>query len=167
RVREIPLLTSEERNQFAAWNNTTVDYVLGCVHEVIEEQTKRTPDAVAVCFAEQQLTYQELNERANQLAHYLKRRGVGAEVLVGIMMQRSVEMVVALLGILKAGGAYVPLDAGYPAARLRYMLQDCGARLLLTQGRLEALVQEVTASETGVQVIKLDDQWVEVALESK
>src|SRR5262249_30028003 len=165
RVREIPLLTAEDHRQLAAWNNTTVDYGLGCVHEVIEAQAKRTPDAVAVCFEEQQLTYRELKERANQLAHYMKQRGVGADVMVGIMMQRSLEMVVALLGILKAGGAYVPLDASYPAARLRYMLEDCGARLLLTQARLAALVQEVSGPDT--QVINVDQQWAEIALESK
>ncbi len=168
RLRDLPMLSETERRVLLHdWNKTAVDYGLGCLHEVIEAQAKRTPDAVALCFEEQQLTYRELDERANQLAHYLKRRGVGAEVLVGIMMQRSLEMVVALLGILKAGGAYVPLDASYPAARLRYMLQDCGARLLLTQGRLAALVPEVTASETEVQVIKVDEQWAEIALESK
>ncbi|MEK6278965.1 MAG: amino acid adenylation domain-containing protein [Acidobacteriota bacterium] len=164
RVRAIPLLTDAERRQLCEWNSTAVDYGLGCVQEVIEEQVKHTPEAIAICFAEQKLTYRELNERANQLAHYLRRQGVGAEVLVGILMTRSVEMVVALLGILKAGGAYLPLDASYPAARLRYMLQDSGARLILTTGKLVELV--ASASEAGVQVIKVDEQWGEIALES-
>ncbi|HXQ70877.1 MAG TPA: amino acid adenylation domain-containing protein, partial [Pyrinomonadaceae bacterium] len=166
-VRALPLLSRAERRQLAGWNETAVDYGLGCVQEVIAAQAQRTPAAVAVCCGEEQLSYQELNERANQLAHYLQRQGVGAEVLVGIMLPRSLALVVTLLGVLKAGGAYVPLDAGYPAARLRYMLQDCGARLLLTEASLGALVEEVSGSETRVQVIKVDEQWAEIGCESR
>ncbi len=164
RVRSIPMMTAEERQQISAWNNTKVDYPFACVHETIEQQVKRTPDAIAVRFEDQKLTYRELNERANQLAHYLKQRGVGPEVLVAILMQRSADMVVAMLGILKAGGAYVPLDAGYPAARLRYMLQDSGAGLILTQSKLVDLVRQATDNAT---IISLDEQWPEIASEHK
>ncbi len=97
-----------------------------CVHELFEEQVERTPDAVALVFAAEQLTYRELNARANQLAHYLRARGVCAEVLVGICVERSLEMIVGLLGILKAGGAYLPLDSSYPRERLSLMLAYSG-----------------------------------------
>ena len=166
RVRAIPMLTVEERRQISEWNSTAVEYPRASVHEVIERQAERTPQAIAVCFGDQRLTYEELNRRANQLARYLKQRGVGPEVLVAILMQRSVEMVVALLGILKAGGAYVPLDAGYPAARLRYMLQDSGSGLILTQGRLLDLVTQATDAQSSKEVIRLDEQWAGIALES-
>ena len=96
------------------------------IHELFEAQVERSPEAVAVVCEDRQLTYGELNRRANQLGHYLRKRGVGPEVRVGICMNRSVEMVVGLLGILKAGGAYVPLDRAYPGERLNYMIQDAG-----------------------------------------
>ena len=138
RLSELPLLTDTERHQLLVeWNNTNVDYPReACVHHLFEAQVERTPDAVAVVFEDQQLTYRELNARANQLAHYLKKQGVGPEVLVGICMERSLEMVIGLLAILKAGGAYVPLDPEYPQERLEFMIRDTGIRLLLTQHRL-------------------------------
>ncbi|WP_414587519.1 amino acid adenylation domain-containing protein [Scytonema sp. PCC 10023] len=118
-------------------NNTQVDYPQDkCIHQLFEEQVELTPDAVAVVFDNQQLTYRELNCRANQLAHYLKSLGLGADVLVGICVERSLEMVVGLLGILKAGGAYVPLDPEYPKERLAFMLSDTQVSVLLTQRRL-------------------------------
>src|ERR1700720_2535871 len=95
-----------------------------CVHELFEEQGRRTPDAVAVVFENQQLTYGELNCRANQLGHYLQGLGVGPEVLVGICVERSIEMIVGLLGILKSGGAYLPFDPAYPPDRLSFMIED-------------------------------------------
>jgi hypothetical protein len=111
RLAEVPLLTAAEREQLlVTWNNTAADYPQGCIHEQFEAQVARTPDAVAVIFEEQQLSYAELNARANQVAHQLQALGVGPEVLVGLCIERSLEMVVGLLGILKAGGAYVPLD---------------------------------------------------------
>ena len=109
------------------WSGTTrpPDYPREkCVHELFEEQVERTPDAVAVVFEDQELTYRELNERANQLAHHLRRLGVGPETLVGLCLERSPELVVGILGILKAGGAYLPLDADYPPQRLEFMLTD-------------------------------------------
>jgi amino acid adenylation domain-containing protein len=166
RVLAIPMLPAEEREQISEWNSTAVEYPLACVQEVIEQQAERTPKAIIVCLEDRRLTYEELNRRANQLGRYLKRRGVGPEVLVAILMQRSVEMVVAMLGILKAGGAYLPLDAGYPAARLRYMLQDSGAGLILTQGRLIDLVTQATDAQSSMEVIRLDEQWTDIALEN-
>ncbi len=107
-----------------------------CIHQLFEAQVEQTPDAVAVVFEHESLTYRQLNSRANVLAHHLQTLGVGPEVLVGICMERSLEMIVGLLGILKAGGAYVPFDPAYPTERLRYMLEDAGVQVLLTQARL-------------------------------
>ena len=135
RIGELPLLTEAERHQLLVeWNDTAADYPRDrCIHELFEAQVARTPEAVAVVFEDRQLTYGELNARANQLAHHLIALGVGPEVLVGICMERSLELIVGLLGILKAGGAYVPLDPGYPAERLAFMLKDTAAPVLLTQ----------------------------------
>ena len=99
----------------------------------LEEQVERTPDNIAVVFEDQSLTYWELNQRSNQLAHYLQQQGVGPDVLVGICMERSLEMIVALLGILKGGGAYVPIDPAYPDERIAFMLQDSQLGVLLNQ----------------------------------
>jgi amino acid adenylation domain-containing protein len=131
-------------------------------HQLFEFQVKRTPDAVAVVFEGEHLTYQELNHRANQLAHYLRTLGVGPEVLVGICMKRPLEMIVGLLGILKAGGAYVPLDPAYPQERLAFMLQDAQTPVLLTQKRLMSLLPE-----HGAKVVCLDADWKAIALESE
>ena len=137
RLADLSLLTEEERYQLlVGWNDTKRDYPRGCVHESFEDQVERRPDAIAVVFGDQQLTYRELNQRANQLAHYLRKQKVGPEVLVGLCMERSLEMVVGLLGILKAGGAYVPLDPFYPQERLAFMLEDAQVSVLLTQKRL-------------------------------
>ncbi len=135
KLSALEILSQEERRQLLEeWNDTAVEYPKNkCVHELFEEQVERTPDAVAVVFDGEQLSYRDLNERANQLAHYLKGKGVGPEVRVGICLERSLEMVVGLLGILKAGGAYVPLDADYPADRLKYMVENSQAAVLLTQ----------------------------------
>jgi non-ribosomal peptide synthetase component F len=119
-----------ERHQLLVeWNNTKSDK---CVHQLFEAQVELTPDAVAVVFEDRQLTYRELNAKANQLAHYLQKLGVKAEVLVGICVQRSLEIVVELLGILKADRAYVPLDPGFPKQRLAAMLEDSQVPVLVT-----------------------------------
>jgi non-ribosomal peptide synthetase component F len=138
RLSELPLLTELERHQLLVeWNNTRVNYPKElCVHHFFEAQVRRTSTAAAVVFKDKQLTYAELNRKANQLAHYLQKRGVGPEVIVGICMERSLDMMVGLLAILKAGGAYLPLDHTYPADRIRFMLEDAGVPILLTQGRL-------------------------------
>src|SRR5215470_17499270 len=117
RISELPTITERERRQLLVeWNDTKQEYAKDeCIHQLFEEQVEKTPNAVAVMFENQQLTYRELNNRANQLAHYLRKRGVGPDVLVGICVARSIEMVIGLMGILKAGGGYVPLDPSYPA----------------------------------------------------
>ncbi|MBE7384646.1 MAG: amino acid adenylation domain-containing protein [Leptolyngbya sp. SIO1E4] len=155
-LSNLSILTEEERQQLLVeWNDTLIDYPKDqCIHEIFEAQVKRTPDAVAVVFEGQQLTYHELNAKANQLACYLQKLGVKPERLVGICVERSVEMVVGLLGILKAGGAYVPLDPNYPAERLNYMLADSGIEVLLTQRSLS----EFWLKEQ-VQEVHLDTGW--------
>ncbi|RAM49068.1 MAG: non-ribosomal peptide synthetase [Hapalosiphonaceae cyanobacterium JJU2] len=159
RYEQVCLLSDVEQHQLLVeWNDTEQDYPKDkCIHQLFEEQVERTPDAVAVVFEEQQLTYQQLNERSNQLAHYLQRLGVGPEVLVGIWVERSVEMVVGLLGILKAGGAYVPLDPTYPTERLSFMLTDAGVTVLVTQHHL---VSSLPLYET--RVVCLDSDWATI-----
>jgi amino acid adenylation domain-containing protein len=156
RISELPLLTQTERQQLLfEWNNTTTEYPQDkCIHQLFEEQVEKTPDSVAVVFENQQLTYRELNQQANQLAHHLQTLGVRPEVLVGICVERSLEMVVGLLGILKAGGAYVPLDPHYPQERLDYMLADAGVDVLLTQQELLSSLSSHTA-----RVVYLDTDW--------
>ncbi len=137
-IETLPLLSEGER-QYLLYelNETAADYPReSCLQELFETQVKLRPEAVAVVFAERQLSYQELNEQANQLAHYLRERGVGPDTLVGLCVERSLEMVIGLLGILKAGGAYVPLDPSYPVERLEYMIADSAPALVLTQDLL-------------------------------
>jgi len=137
-LSELPILTGEERQQLlVGWNATQATYPKqSCIHQLFEDQVKRTPDKVAVIYQGTQLTYRQLNARANQLAHYLRQLGVGPEVLVGLSVERSLEMVVGLLGILKAGGAYVPLDPTYPAERIAFMIEDAQSPVLVTQQHL-------------------------------
>ncbi|HET7233945.1 MAG TPA: amino acid adenylation domain-containing protein, partial [Longimicrobium sp.] len=143
----------ERRQVIEAWNRTDAEFPSDrCIHHLFEEQAARTPDAVAVVFEEDLLTYRELDERANRLAHHLARLGVGPEARVAVCLERSLEMVVAVLGVLKAGGAYVPLDPGYPAERLAFMLADCGAAVLLTRGALG----ELAPAPAGARVVCLD-----------
>jgi amino acid adenylation domain-containing protein len=152
-IATLQLLTPAEKQQILIdWNNTQIDYPHDkCIHQLFEEQVERTPDAIAVVFEGQQLTYSELNSRANRLAHYLQTLAVKPEVLVGICVDRSLEMVVGLLGILKAGGAYVPLDPAYPQERLAYMLEDSQVSVLLTK---EKLVAQLLSHQA--QIICLD-----------
>ncbi|MBW4563379.1 MAG: amino acid adenylation domain-containing protein [Mojavia pulchra JT2-VF2] len=136
-IGALPLLTQPEWQQMQLWNHTEADYPQNaCIHQLFEAQVEKTPNAVAVVFADQQLTYRELNAKANQLAHYLQTLGVGPEVLVGICVERSLETLIGILGILKAGGAYLPLDPSYPAERLAFMLEDAQVPVLLTQQSL-------------------------------
>lgn len=140
-IAELPLLTSAEKQQLWEWNCTQANFPKdACIHQLFEAQVERTPDAIAVIFEDQNLTYRELNQQANQLAHYLRELGVRSEVLVGICLERSIETIVAILGILKAGGAYVPLDPDYPQERLDYMISDAQLSILLTR---KALVKEL------------------------
>ncbi len=153
RLRELPMLSEAEREQILVdWNKTAFDRGHEqCIHQLFEEQVERTPDALSVIFDEQRITYGELNRRANQLAHYLEDSGVGPETRVGILLERSVEMPIALLAVLKAGGAYVAFDPSYPAERLRYMLEDSDVSLLLTK---ESLI--VGQPELSSRLIFLD-----------
>src|SRR4029077_2052314 len=133
-IREVDLLGPEERQRILIeWNNTGREYPHDkCIHELFEEQVERTPDAVAVVYEDQQVSYGELNERANGLAHVLIEKGIGPEDVVGICLERSVEMIISLLGILKAGAAYLPLDRDYPTERLKFMIEDAQPSCVVT-----------------------------------
>ena len=163
RVSELQMPSEAERRLLLRdWNDTEQPFPAAkCLHQMFEEQVERTPDRVALIYGDDQLSYGELNERANRLAHYLRRNGVVAESLVGILMERSIEMVVALLAILKAGGAYVPLDPRYPRERLEFMIEDASAALVITQERLT-----VEAPQHGVSVLRIDADWQQIAEES-
>ncbi|WP_193075959.1 non-ribosomal peptide synthetase [Pseudomonas sp. FME51] len=160
-VSELPLLDEPEYQRVVyEWNRTEPAFPQEQrIHQLIEEQAEKALSAVAVVFGDQQLTYQELNQRSNQLAHKLRELGVGPDVLVGIAVERSMGMVIGLLGILKAGGAYVPLDPEYPQERLSYMMEDSGIRLLLTQSHL----QEQLPIPADVQSLNIDQDggWLE------
>lgn len=140
-IAELPLLTAPERHQLLVeWNATKTDYPKDkCVHQLFEEQVAKTPDAIALVFEDQQLSYQALNAKANQLAHYLQTMGVKPDNLVAICMERSFDLVIGLLAILKAGAAYVPLDPTYPRERLAFMLEDSQASILLTQKKFDSI----------------------------
>ena len=161
---DLPVLGEAERRRLLVeWNDTEVEYSRDrCIHELFEAQVERTPDAVAVIFEGQHLTYRELNRRANQLAHYLRELGVGPGVLVGLCVERSLEMVVGILGVLEAGGAYVPLDPAYPRERLAFMLHDAQVVALLTQ---ERLVEHLPPQE--VPVLCLDTEWKTISPKSE
>ncbi|MDV2992203.1 MAG: Tyrocidine synthase 3 [Chroococcidiopsis sp. SAG 2025] len=165
---DLPLLTSAERQQILVeWNDSCTGgfpnpSLPTCLHHLFETQVEQTPDAIAVVFENEHLTYRELNQRANALAHYLQQLGVKPEVLVGICMERSLEMVVGLLGILKAGGAYVPLDPEYPSERLAFVLQDSQVAVLLTQEK-----QIAGLPNYQTHVICLDTEWEKISGEQK
>lgn len=160
-VNELEIISDRQRQQLLALNNTEIDYPQNCIHHLFEAQVEQTPHNIAVVFEDQHLTYRELNTRANQLAYYLQDLGVGAEELVGIYLERSLEIIIAVLGILKAGGAYVPIDPALPTEGLSFRLQDTQARVLLTQ---QSLLQTVPNSAT--QVVCLDHSEV-IAQKSK
>jgi non-ribosomal peptide synthetase component F len=138
RIGELPVLSAAERLQLVqGWNATASDYPRDkCAHELFVEQAAKTPNAVAAVYEGQQLSYGDLDHRSNQFAHYLRSIGVGSEVVVGLCVERSLDMLVGLVGILKAGGAYLPLDPSYPKERLAYMLADAGAPILVTHSKL-------------------------------
>lgn len=162
-ISDLPILLEAENHQLLVeWNDTKTDYPEGrCLHQLFETQVQRTPDSIAAVFEDQRLTYRGLNARANQLAHYLRKLGVGPEVLVGLCAERSLDMVIGLLGILKAGGAYLPLDPDYPKERLAFMLQDAQVPVLLTQAKLVERLPRQAA-----EVVCLDMGWDEIATES-
>ncbi|UKP00598.1 non-ribosomal peptide synthetase [Nostoc sp. UHCC 0870] len=159
KISQIPILTPQEQHQILVeWNQTQVEYPQKWLHQLFEEQVQRTPDSIAVCYRQQTLTYKELNSKVNQLAHHLHTLGVGCESLVGIYLERSLELMIALLAVLKAGGVYIPLDSKLPPERLAYMLGDAQPGIILT----------MAASETGLPdyqgtVICLDEDWQSIA----
>lgn len=159
-INDLPLLAEAEQHTLVKWNDTIKRYddAGKSLHALFEAQVDRDPGAVALVFEEQELTYAELNARANRLAHYLRDCGVGPDVLVGVCADRSIEMVVGLYGILKAGGAYVPFDPQYPQERLQFMLEDAHVSVLLTQARLLD-----SLPDTGAKVVCLDTDWESIA----
>ena len=162
-ISELPLISEPEKHQvLLEWNRTRRNYPKDKrVHELFEEQTKRRPESVAVVFEDRQLSFAELNRRANQLAHYLRKLGVGPEVPVGLCVERSLEMIVGLLGILKAGGAYLPLDSQQPKERLVFMLEDAKIAVLLTDEKAFDCAAPVS------RVVCLQRDWASIAEESQ
>ncbi|MHB8595766.1 MAG: amino acid adenylation domain-containing protein [Ktedonobacteraceae bacterium] len=156
------LLFSAQRYQrrfLAEWNATQLAYPDECcIHQLFEVQVESTPDAIAVCFEQELLNYQELNKRANQLAHYLQQKGVGTGTLVGICLERSIMLVIALLAVHKVGGVYVPLDPEYPPERIHFMLQNARVKLVLTQNHLRSVL-----ALTATSHLLLDQEWTSIA----
>jgi amino acid adenylation domain-containing protein/non-ribosomal peptide synthase protein (TIGR01720 family) len=158
-VGKLPILTQYQKRLLVEWNQTYRNYTqTDCIHKLIESQAELTPDAVALYWDGQQLTYRELSDRANKIAHYLQSLGVKAETLVGLCVDRSLEMIVGLLGILKAGGAYVPLDPTYPQERLAEIFVDTQLGILLTQDRFQNKLRDYTG-----KIICLDRDWPLIA----
>jgi amino acid adenylation domain-containing protein len=178
-IDNFPLLTEQERHHLLVeWNDTDTDYPTDhCIHQLFETQAELAPESVAVVFEDQELTYRELNRRANRLAHYLEKLGVGPEVRVAIYMERSFEIVIGLLAVLKAGGVYVPLDPDYPKERLAFVLEDTRAAVLLTRQRLLLELVEAEGTENGdhrspildprLNVVCLERDWGVIARESE
>jgi amino acid adenylation domain-containing protein/non-ribosomal peptide synthase protein (TIGR01720 family) len=164
-IAQLPLLTTKEQQQLLVeWNGTQAEYSLDkSIHQLFEEQVAKTPDAVAVVFGNSNLTYKELNTKANQLAHYLQKNGVKTDILVGICLERSLEMAIAFLAVLKAGGAYVPLDPSYPPERLHLMVEDANLSVLLTP---EILLDLIPNSQAKINIICLDTEWETIAQNS-
>ncbi|MFN2632116.1 MAG: amino acid adenylation domain-containing protein [Thermoanaerobaculia bacterium] len=164
RVLRIPLLSASERRQILTdFNDTARPYPNDrCVHELVEEQVERAPAAVALVSGGGRTTYAEMNARANRLAHFLRRAGVGPDVLVGVCIERSPDLIVAVLAVLKAGGAYVPLDPAYPAERLAFMIEDSGAPVVLSTGKTARNLP------TGVsRLVRLDEDAAAISAESE
>ena len=162
RIADLEILTDDERRQLLfEFNDTQVDFPQQdrLLHALFEEQAQRAPSRTAVVFESESLTYRELNDRANQLARYLQSKGVGPDALVGVCLERSLNVVVALLGVLKAGGAYVPLDPSYPADRLQFIAEDSGLSILLTQESLRE-----AWSHSRAELVCLDRDWKDIAV---
>ncbi len=162
-IAELDILTEAEQEQLLfEWNNTQKDYPQDlCVHELFEKQVKQTPNAIALIYEQQKITYQELNIRSNQLAHYLQKIGISSEVLVGICVERSIDMVVGMLAVIKAGGAYLPLDPNYPSERLNFILEDAQVSILLTQQRCLERLEQLKS-----KVVCIDKDWQLISQEN-
>ncbi|MCA1993235.1 MAG: amino acid adenylation domain-containing protein, partial [Coleofasciculus sp. S288] len=174
RLCELPILTKAEQHQLLVEFNQNQSQIEQCFHQLFEAQVEKTPDAIAVVFEDKQLTYRQLNNRSNQLAHHLQKLGVGLDVLVGICLERSVEMIVGVLGILKAGGAYVPLDPTYPQERLNFMLEDAQVSILLTHSVLAPLKKggwgeraKCSGQQHNLSVVCLDKNADAIAQQSQ
>jgi len=162
-LQQLDILGAQEHRLLLEWNATQADYPSDrCIHELIEEQARRTPEAIALVHERLELSYEQLDARAEQVARYLERLGVGPEVLVGVCLPRSPDAIVGMLGILKAGGAYLPLDLSYPPERLSFMLHDAGAPIVLTSSGCNA----VPTSWSGIRVY-LDTQWSSIVAQAK
>jgi amino acid adenylation domain-containing protein/FkbH-like protein len=160
-IASLPMLTETERKQLLyGWNEAQEFAAEVCIHQLVEEQVKRVPNNTALVFEGQAMSYAELNARANQLARYLTRMGIGPDVLVGLCMERSLDMAVGILGIVKAGGAYLPLDPRYPKDRLAFMVEDAKPPVVLTQYELKELLPDVEG-----QVVAMDADWAEIERE--
>ncbi|BDA74266.1 amino acid adenylation domain-containing protein [Calothrix sp. PCC 7716] len=160
-IWELPLLTEEEQHQLlVTWNQHEVDFNHKYIHQLFEEQVERTPDAVAVVFENEEITYQELNKKANQVANYLRKLGIGTNKLVGLCLEPSLARIIALLGIFKAGGVYLPLDPVYPQERLKFIIEDSEVSILLTQ---KSLADKVLID--ALHVVNLDTDWLDIATE--
>ncbi|MGW8957631.1 amino acid adenylation domain-containing protein [Paenibacillus sp. NPDC055715] len=154
-IGELPILNKEELLDFQAWNNTSSSYDgPWLLHEMFENQVRRTPNAVALEFEGEKLTYLELEQKSNQLAHYLRKKGIGPEQTVGMLLDRSFELVIGILGILKAGGAYVPIGPDYPLERIRFMIEDSNVQVLLTQTHLKEVFPELE-----IYAVMLNAEW--------
>jgi amino acid adenylation domain-containing protein len=162
RLVDLPLLTPEEQQQFAQWNQTFTPFPLdACLHHLIEAQVDRTPAAIAVRYEGQSLSYQQLNQQSNQLAHHLRQRGVTPDTPIGVCLPRSLELLVTLLAILKAGGAFLPLDFDYPPARLSLMLEDAQPPVILTTSSLQS-----SLPDSAAQLVCLDSEWETIVQQS-
>lgn len=149
------LLRDNDHKRLLEWNKTFREYPLHkCLHEFIEEQVRKSPDNPAVRFDGEQLSYLEFNNRANRCARYLRSLGIGPDSIVGVIMERSLELPIALTAILKAGGAYLPLDPGYPEERIRFMLEDAGVSVILTQEKFGSIVGDFEGTK-----FYMDSQW--------
>ncbi len=161
RISDLRILGESEFRQIVAWNRTETEYPRdACIHQLVEAQAKQRPNAAAVMFEGEVLSYSELDQRANQLARRLMKMGVGPDVAVGVCMERSPQLIVGLLGILKAGGAYLPLDPAYPKERLSFMVADAGLKIILSQQSLSAGLPAADA-----QVVCLDSEWDSISQE--
>ena len=164
RIAALPMLSEREKHQLLVeWNDTRTSYPKDkCIHELFEERVERTPEAVAVVFEDQQLTYRELNWRVNQLAHHLRRQGVRPETLIALFMERSSEIVIAILGVLKAGAAYLPIDPDLPDERSQFLLRDANVDFILTQEKFR-----VAVADCAKHIIFLDSEPSELSLEDR
>ncbi|MBW4677719.1 MAG: amino acid adenylation domain-containing protein [Desmonostoc geniculatum HA4340-LM1] len=151
-ISELPLLTIKEREQLLEYNSTKKEYPFACLHEVFEQQVKQSPNALALVDQSKQITYGQLNQRANQLAHYLRKLGVTTETLVAISLERTVELVVGVLAIVKAGGTYIPLDPNYPRTRLDFMLSDSQVGFLITEQKLLEILPNSSAKTVCLDI---------------